>query len=344
MESDAVDGRRVAPVPHDEVRKYFDGLGSTSVTWRSGDVAALRAETRTEAMAVRGPLEPIAGVEDIAVGATPCRLYRPITSDSDSHAATGGVAVWVHGGGWVHGDLDSYEGVTRALAAASGVPVLAMAYRLAPERPFPAALDDVWAVVEWATNHFSHVALAGDSSGGNLVAATAIRARDAGVPLALQVLIYPVLDSSDATPYKLRFRDRYTTFAGQPDFGPTAFDRINSIWAHYIPEPALRVQPYASPMRASSLRGVAPAVVITAEHDILRGEAEDFVERLRADGVPVTLHEFAGQIHGFFQMRAVLSDAHRAMELVGDAIRTALEQPAGAAARPSGGQTRQSEE
>jgi acetyl esterase len=156
------------------------------------------------------------------------------------------------------------------------------------------------------------------------VAAAAIKARDVGIPLDLQVLVYPVLDSTAGTTYKLRFRDRYPDFAGQPDFGATAFDRIKFIWEQYAQQPAQRTLPYASPMHAVSLHSVAPAVVVTAEHDILRGEAERYVERLRADGVPATLYEFPGQIHGFVQMRGVLSDAHRAMDLIAGSIRDAL--------------------
>ena len=320
VEADAIAGS-ATPVPNDEVRRYLETVRPDS-TWRTGDIAALRRQTRAEALAVRGALTPMAAVDEVVAGGVRCRLYRP-TSPGPGRSAV----MWIHGGGWIHGDLDCYEGVTRALAAASGAPVLAVAYRLAPEHPFPAGLEDVWAALEWASSRFDRIAIAGDSSGGNLVAATAIKARDLRVALALQVLIYPVLDSSAETPYKARFRDRYTTFAGQTEFGTTAFDRINYIWEQYVPEPARRIEPYASPARVSSLRGVAPAVIVTAEHDILRGEAESYAERLRADGVPVARYEFPGQIHGFFQMRGVLSDAHRAMELVADAVRAAVQQP-----------------
>lgn len=319
MEQDAALG--AAPTPQEEVRRYLEATGSDS-TWRTGDIAALRARTRAEALSVRGPLAPVASVDTLVAGGAHCRLYRPVAA-----APANGVVVWIHGGGWIHGDLDCYEGVTRAMAAATGYPVLAVAYRLAPEWPFPAALDDVWAALRWAAERFDRVAMAGDSSGGNLVAATALRARDSGVRLDLQALVYPVLDSVATTPYKLGFRERYASFAGQRDFGSTAFDRIANIWEQYVPDPAQRMQPYASPMHATSLRGVAPAVVVTAEHDFLRGEDEQYVQRLRADGVPATLHEFPGQIHGFFQMRGVLTDAHRAMELVADAISNTFEQP-----------------
>ncbi len=320
METDATTPAYDVPVPADEVRRYLEA-SQPDTTWRTGDVAALRMQTRAEALAVRGELEPVAAIDEHSIGGVPCRLYQPAA------AVASGLIVWVHGGGWTHGDLDCYDGVARALAATSGVPVLAATYRLAPEHPYPAALDDVWTVLEWASARFDRIAMAGDSSGGNLVAATAIKSRDRGVAIALQVLIYPVLDSFASTPYKMGFRDRYAVFAGQADFGLTAFDRLNHIWEQYVPDPARRTDPYASPMRARSLHGVAPAVIVTAEHDFLRGEGEAYAQRLRTDGVAVTLHEFPGQIHGFFQMRGVLSDAHRAMDLVVTDIRTAIRQP-----------------
>ena len=303
------------PVPHEQVRRYL-ASATQGVAWRSGDLAELRAETRRVALEVRGDLAPVSRVETVPIKGRRCRLYVP---KPQGPIVMNGAIGWVHGGGWVHGDLDAYEGVTRAMAAATGLPVLAIDYRLAPEHPYPAGLDDVWACFEWLSARFLRVVLAGDSSGANLVAATAIKARDAGAPLAGQVLVYPVLDSGD-TEYKQAFRDRYERFAGLPGFGQDAYERIRQIWSQYVPDPVLRTAPYAAPSTAPSLRDVAPAMMITAEHDILRGECEAFAARLRADGVPVTLHEFAGQIHGFFQMRGVMSDAQHAMELVASAI------------------------
>lgn len=309
------------PVPDDDVRRYFEGAGPNSAPW-TRDIAALRRETRAEAMAVRGPLEPIAAVEAVSIAGVPARLYRPasppLPSESGGSQPDGsgrGVLVWLHGGGWMHGDLDCYDGVARAFATRAGYPVLAVDYRLAPEHPFPAGLDDAWAAVEWSAARFGRVAVAGDSSGGNLAAAVAIKARDRNVGLAAQVLVYPVLESRADTEFKRAFRARYARFVNQPDFGPATADRISYIWETYIPDPAARACPYATPARADTLRGVAPALIITAEHDILRGEGQDYARRLRADGVPVTLRDYPGQIHGFFQMRGVMSAAQDAMEL-----------------------------
>jgi acetyl esterase/lipase len=307
------------PVPHDEVRRYFERARPGPAPW-TRDIAALRRETRDEAMAVRGHLEPVAIVETLSIAGTPSRLYRPagppLPGEPGGQPHSGrGVLVWLHGGGWMHGDLDCYDGVARAFANRAGCPVLAVDYRLAPEHPFPAGFDDAWAAVEWSAARFGRVAVAGDSSGGNLAAAVAIKARDRNVGLAAQVLIYPVLESRADTEFKRAFRARYAGFVNQPDFGPITSDRINYIWETYVPDPVMRDCPYASPARAATLRGVAPALIITAEHDILRGEGQEYARRLRAHGMPAALRDYPGQIHGFFQMRGVMSAAQDAMKL-----------------------------
>ena len=137
----------------------------------------------------------------------PARLYRPSGDEQD-------VLIWIHGGGWIHGDLDCYEGVARALANRADCAVLAIDYRLAPEHPFPGWIRRCMDGGEWANANFAKVAVAGDSSGGNLAAAVALRARDRGIELALQLLVYPVLDNTAATAYKRLFRERYSTFRG----------------------------------------------------------------------------------------------------------------------------------
>jgi acetyl esterase/lipase len=304
------------PVPHHEVRRYFGRTGSGSAAW-TRDIETLRREAREEALAVRGRLEHVAAVDAISIADVPARLYRPARpaagACSAGDDATGNVLVWVHGGGWMHGDLDCYEGVARALANRARCAVLAVDYRLAPEHPFPAGFDDVWAAVEWSAARFGRVGVAGDSSGGNLAAAAALKARDRGIGIAVQVLIYPVLESHMNTPFKRAFRTRYASFLDQPGFGAVTFDRISYIWDTYLPDPSWRDCPYVSPLHASSLRDVAPAVIITAEHDILRREAEQYAQRLRDEGVRVAHRNYEGQVHGFFQMRGVMSDAQDAI-------------------------------
>jgi acetyl esterase len=304
------------PRPHEQVQTFLDSAGSSPDPW-SADIAAVRADAREKVLAVSGELIPVASVESVDADGVPSRLYRPAGGER-------AVLVWAHGGGWMHGDLDTADGVARALANRAGCAVLSINYRLAPEHPFPAGFDDAWTAITWARRSFDSVAVGGDSSGGNLAAAAALKARDEGVELAAQLLVYPVLDSTEDTDYKVAFQQRYARFAGRPGFGANSYRRLKHIWETYVPDPAARKASYASPVHAESVDGVAPATIITAEHDFLRAEAEDYAERLRAAGVPVELHEYAGQIHGFFEMFTVMTDSHHAIGVAGDAVRRAF--------------------
>lgn len=301
------------PLPHDEVRAYLDGSVPSPDPW-SVDIGTLRMDARKRGLEVRGELEPVAAVEAIDTGGVPGRLYFPRGEEQE-------LLVWAHGGGWMHGDLDGCEGVARALANRARCAVLAVGYRLAPEHRFPAGLDDVWTATKWAQRNFASVAVGGDSSGGNLAAAVALKARDSGLGLASQLLVYPVLDSTEDTAFKLQFKERYASFAGQLGYGPSAYERLKFIWETYIPDSARRDSPFASPLHAPSLQGIAPVILITAEHDFLHGEAEDYARRLRQERVPVQVHNYAGQIHGFFEMLGVLTDAREAIGVAADAVR-----------------------
>ncbi|TDO46815.1 acetyl esterase [Kribbella sp. VKM Ac-2527] len=305
------------PRPHEQVQAFLDSSGPSPDPW-SADIAIVRADAREKVLAVTGEPVPVASVESIDADGVPGRLYRPTGGERE-------VLVWAHGGGWMHGDLDTADGVARALANRAACAVLSIDYRLAPEHPFPAGFDDAWTAITWARRNFDSVAVGGDSSGGNLAAAAALKARDEGVELAAQLLVYPVLDSTEDTDYKIAFQQRYARFAGRPGFGSNSYRRLEHIWETYVPDPSARKASYASPLHAESVYGVAPATIITAEHDFLRGEAEDYARRLRSAGVPVELHEYAGQIHGFFEMFAVMTDAHHAVGVAGDAVRRAFQ-------------------
>lgn len=307
---------RTGPVPSAEVRRYLESL-PPQVNYWGRDLSALRKQARDHVLAFRGPLADVASVETINAGGVPSRLYRP-------HGDEENVLVWIHGGGWMLGDLDCCEGVARALANGAGCAVLTIDYRLTPEHPFPAAFDDSWAAVSWARRHFSEVAVGGDSAGGNLAAATALRARDAQLDLALQLLVYPVLDSTMDTTSKRRFVDSYSNFAGRVDYGRTTYERIGFLWDAYVSDELMRRSPLVSPLHAETLHGLSPAVVITAEHDILRGEAVAYARRLRKEQVLVETHDYVGQIHGFIDNLGVLSDATDAVEKAGSALRRAF--------------------
>lgn len=297
-----------------EVGRYLQLHPDGSLQW--DDIEALRRTARERALEVRGALEPVYSSQDLDVAGVPARLVLPAAGVTD-------LLVWVHGGGWIHGDLNGYDGVARSLASRARCAVLSVDYRLAPEHPFPAGLEDVLRALEWARERFRSVAVGGDSAGGNLAAAACLAARERRWDLAMQLLVYPVLDHRDSD-YKAAFRSRYRGFIGQPDFGTAACQRISWLWDQYDPESRHRDDPLAAPLQAASLRDLPPATVILAEHDVLRGEGELYVDRLHEAGVPVDLLTFPGQIHGFIQMAGVTPDARRALELAGDAVREAF--------------------
>jgi len=304
------------PTPNEQVRAYLETLKPGPPVWER-DVAELRIEDHNGMLATGGEPEPVGVVQELDAGGVPARLYSPRGGERD-------VLVWMHGGAWMIGDLDGYDALVRALANRAGCAVLAVDYRLAPEHRYPAAIDDCWMATEWAMANFERVAVGGDSSGGNLAAAVALRARDRDAKLALQLLVYPVLDYRVDSPSYDRFTERYARFAGQEGAGDEDRQSIRYIWHQYVPDPARRNEQDASPFRAPSLRDIAPALLITAEHDILRGEDEDYAHRLRAEGVQAELVNYEGQIHGFFEMLGIMEDARDAVERSAAALRRAF--------------------
>ena len=211
-----------------------------------------------------------------------------------------GVLVYYHGGGWVTGSVDEYETVARKLAERTSCAVVLVDYRLAPEHGYPAAVNDSYAALEWVGKHISDIVgegvplmVAGDGSGGNLAAVTAMRARDRGGPaIALQALIYPVTDADFDRPSYMDPENQLLLTR----------DDMMWYWGHYLPKAPCRREPDASPLRAESLHGLPPAVILTAEHDVLRDEGEAYAARLREAGVPTDLQRHAEQMHGFFTL------------------------------------------
>jgi len=267
-----------------------------------------------------GTPEAVAKVEDRAIpgpaGPLPVRLYTPAGSGPFP------VLVFFHGGGWVIGDLNTQDGACRALTNAVGCVVVSVDYRLAPEHPFPAAPHDTYAATRWVAQNApsinadpARIALGGDSAGGNLTAVTAQMARDGGGPgLVFQLLIYPVTDGACATASYRENADEYLLTK----------DMMEWFWKHYVPNDADRRNPLASPLHAHSLRGLPPALVLTAEFDPLRDEGEAYAERLKEAGVPVTLTRYNGMIHGFFGMGSVIDQARIAIAEAASALRLAF--------------------
>jgi acetyl esterase len=243
------------------------------------------------------------------------RLYRP-------RGKAKALIVYFHGGGWVIGSIDDYESMGRFLADRTGCAVLLASYRLAPEHPFPAAVEDCYDALVWADAEMerlvgARVALivAGDSAGGNLSAVSARLARDAGKPkLALQILIYPTADVDLDTP-------TYREYA--QGFGLSRAD-CDWFYNHYL-QGQRRDNPLVAPLRTLELKGAAPAFVVTAEYDVLRDEGEAYARRLAAAGVPVTLRRYQGVTHGFINMANVLDVAERGLQDISRAIAATLE-------------------
>jgi acetyl esterase len=267
--------------------------------------------------ALFGPCEAVL-CEDRTVpgpaGAIPVRVYR-------SGEAPAPVLVFFHGGGWVVGSICSHDGVCSTLARLSGCVVVSVEYRLAPEHPFPAALDDAWAGTQWVTGHAGEIggqagrlAVGGDSSGGNLAAVCALRARDAGTPLTLQLLIYPVCDADTDRKSWHEFAEGYFLTR----------QVMLAFWQAYVPGEGDRFHPDASPLRAADVAGVAPAFVLTAEYDVLRDEGEAYAHRLEEADVPVTLHRYDGMIHGFYRLPAMIDRANDALAESALALREAF--------------------
>ncbi len=281
-------------------------------------VAERRLEVDAESERLGGPPEPVAAVEELSApgpaGPVRVRVYRP-----EGEEPFAGL-IWLHGGGWVVGSLDSHDGVCRALCRRAGALVCSVDYRLAPEHRFPAALEDAWTATRWAASEAAalgldpaRLAVGGDSSGGNLAAAVALRARDAGVPLALQVLAYPVTDHRFDTGSYEEFADGY---------GLTR-EGMRWFWERYLGPHGDGSLPEASPLRAPDLRGVAPALVQTAEADVLRDEGEAYARRLEQADVPVTLSRYDGMVHGFLRHGGVVARAHDALDELAAALRAA---------------------
>lgn len=260
------------------------------------------------ALAFEGPGGPIA-----------LRHYRAIGTSTDDLLP--GV-VFFHGGGWTTGDLETHDGICRALANAVRGIVVAVDYRLAPEHRFPAAFDDAFAAVRWVDDNAlrlgvdrRHLVVAGDSAGGNLAAAVAIAARDAGGPaIAAQALAYPALDFRMKLPSHREFADGYLLTEA----------RIRASADAYLRSPADVEDWRASPLLVPDVTGLPPAVILTAGFDPLRDEGEAWAERLHAAGVPVTYECFEGMIHGFLQMGARVAAAPHAILRIAQGVRVAL--------------------
>jgi acetyl esterase len=255
----------------------------------------------------------------------PVRIYTPTGSGPFP------ILVWFHGGGWVVGDLETADPTARYLTVGAKCVVISVDYRLAPETKFPGAADDCYAATVWAAQQAtrlngdpSKIAVGGDSAGGNLAAAVALMARDrGGLSLAFQLLVYPVTARDFDMPSYRQNAEGYNL----------TLDAMRWYWDHYLQHHDDASNPYAAPLVAENLKGLPPALVITAECDPLCDEGEAFAKRLQAAGVPTTYSRYDGMIHGFFGMTAVLDKGKQAVAEACAALQHAFAARPHAAAR-----------
>jgi acetyl esterase len=284
-------------------------------TLRDAGVEQGRVMLQTMAM-MEGEAVEVARVESLTLGGSiPARAYAATS------AGPLPIIVWYHGGGFVIGDLETADRTCRKLATQTGALVISVDYALAPERPFPSGPDDCFNALRWIVENAatlggdpSRVAVAGDSAGGNMAAVTAIRARDEGVALRFQLLVYPVTDCTMTS----------TSYNDNAEGYLLTADSMDWFIGHYLSGGADAKDARVSPLFADDLDSLAPSLVITAEFDPLRDEGEAYAERLKEAGNDVELKRFDGQIHGFFALGALIPAANDAFALSVERLTSAL--------------------
>jgi acetyl esterase len=305
------------------VRRFLDKLAASGASSALALSVEERRRSLVQLLSFGGPPKPVGDVEERSFagpeGPLRLRIYTPLGIDA-LRPLPG--LVYFHGGGFVGGSLDTHDGICRALTQASGCRLLAVDYRLAPEHPFPAAIDDGLAAVAWVVAHAAELGLepdrigvCGDSAGATLAAVVCQAAAIAGGPrLAGQFLLCPIMDYAEETESRRSLAEGYLV------------DRatLEHDLRHYLPSGVARADPRVSPLRAAQLLSLPPTCVHTAEYDPLRDEGAAYAERLRAAGVSSTYRCHPGMIHLFYGLRAVVPYADTAFELMGGDVRSML--------------------
>lgn len=266
-------------------------------------------DVAVEDRTIPGPADPI-----------PVRIYTP-PGDGPF-----GVLVNLHGGGWTIGDLETHDHPCRTLCSEAGIVVVAVDYRLAPEHPFPAAVDDCWAALRWVADNAvslggdpARLAVGGDSAGGNLAAVMALMARDQGGPhLGLQLLVYPAVDSRPDNV------ERYPSLTENAEGYVLTLDTMTWFAANYLPNPADRTDWRVSPILAEDLSGLPPAHVVTVELDPLRDEGRAYADALAAAGVDVTHAYYEGTIHTVWQLAPIIPTGARALTEAAERLKSTI--------------------
>lgn len=315
-----LDGQELAPDIH-VLLELARRTGETSLV-EGRSVEQAREENLEGVPIVTGPPRPMARIEEMTVpgpaGEMPARLYVALGAPQPPQP----LLVYYHGGGWVIGDLETHDGVCRFLAEYAGCRVLSVDYRLAPEHPFPAPVEDAFAAFQWAAEHAAdlgadpaRIAVGGDSAGANLATGVCLQARKRGGPQpAMQLLLYPPTDVVGEQPSRETFAEGFL------------LTRNDMRWFedHYLPDGCDPDDPRASMMRARDVSALPPAYVATAGFDPLRDEGEIYAKRMREVGVKVALRRYPSLIHGFANLTAICPSARAAMHEVAGALRMGL--------------------
>ena len=304
-----------------QAQKVVDAMAALNLKPVEESTPAEARESMRSRTAALGPAEDVAAVADhrvhVADGEITVRVYAP--GGSGPHPAL----VFYHGGGWVIGDLETHDGICRSLTNAARCVVVSVDYRLAPEHRYPVAVEDAYAALRWVTANASRlgidprrVAVGGDSAGGNLATVVSLMARDRRTPVPVfQALVYPVTDVKVDTPSYLENATGYVLTR----------EGMRWFFGHYFAREEQGRDSYASPLRATNLAGLPPALVITAGCDPLRDEGEAYAARLRDARVAVNHVCYPGMFHGFFRMTRILDSAKAALDEVAGALRKAFD-------------------
>jgi acetyl esterase len=288
-----------------EITAYLAERSATGLpqVWQA-PLAEIRENTKLH-IALKQPLLQIYSVDHRSINGPssnlPIRIYRP--SEENNLPAL----VFFHGGGWVLNFLDIYEPALRKIAKNGNFVIIAVEYQKAPEHSYPAPLDDCYATLKWVIENAAElgidlaaIGVGGDSAGGNLASSVALKAcSEQLISLAFQLLIYPCND------YQMNYPSATNYSQG---YGLTT-QAMKWFWDQYLSKVEDQEDPYAVPVKANSLRGVAPAILIAAEFDPLTDDVKNYYQKLIKDSVPAIYKEFAGQIHGFFNLSGVTEDA-----------------------------------
>jgi acetyl esterase len=304
---------------HPAAQQMLDAMTASGLTFRPGTSPEQRRAAMNAVLVDGARIKPVHDVEDRSVpgpaGEIPVRVYRP-------SADTLPILVWLHGGGWVTGSLDTHDLTCRLLCSAVDAIVVSVDYRLAPETKFPGAVDDSVAAWSWVAAHAAdlggdpgRIAIGGDSAGGNLAAVVALLARDGEVPMpAHQLLVYPVTDYEFDSPAMVDNATGYFLEA----------DTMRWFYDHYARTEADVTDWRMSPLRVNDVAGVAPATVLTAEFDPLRDQGEAYGRRLQEAGVPTEIMRADGVFHGYFGMQKFLPPAMEPWDVAVRALRSAF--------------------